>query len=600
MSNLPVIDIDKYEWPKGIDPDQPEIQQKVALYGLLDANNETWVVVKSSKDELYSYRFEKVSNFRAEIILHMEDERNPMKLVKIINNRGRERIFEVEASATSTLQRFTDAIELKGNYFWEGEPRHFQRLKKCMFENMQDGRLIEVLGWQQEGFFAFCNALVLPSGEVARPSKYGTIDVNGISYYIPAANAIYKHNKKKFINEKRVQFLQSKIDFATWAVQMKRVHRQHAITSILFGIAASLSDHIFSSHTPSFFPMMFYYGEQSTGKGNLITAIQHLWGIPQNPITITGKANTDKAKIRKFAQFVNMMVFMEEYRNAIGPEAIEMLKGLYNRYGYERGTIDSGYGTEAVPISSAVAITGNDYPTNLPLLSRLTIEEMTKEKFSKEDVEEYRKLEKMMGAGYSSILLEIIQWRTEFEEEYRQKFDAAKDEIHDVVGDIPGVTTRHEDSLAVFLAVFDFFDKKLKFPWSREAVIDHFQAITQRQCDRQQNENESTKFWDAIMGAHNAGMVRQGYEYDIQGKELYISIARCYAGYSEHHFRIYREHPTAKQTLTDRLKKSAPFLRKKNSHRFGETFSSNAMVFDLTKLPESLQSLLSGMSKSDD
>ena len=92
---------------------------------------------------------------------------------------------------------------------------------------------------------------------------------------------------------------------------------------------------------------------------------------------ITGKS-TDKAKIRKFAQLIDGLVVLEEFSNSIGDNGFQWLKGLNDRNGYERGTIDSNFGTDNVPITSGVILTGNDYPQNDALLTRLVVIEMLK------------------------------------------------------------------------------------------------------------------------------------------------------------------------------------------------------------------------------
>lgn len=64
---------------------------------------------------------------------------------------------------------------------------------------------------------------------------------------------------------------------------------------------------------------------------------------------------------------------MEEYINDQDLAVKKTLTGLYDRLGYERGTLESKFGTETVPIQSTVIITGNEYPDDDPLMQRLII-----------------------------------------------------------------------------------------------------------------------------------------------------------------------------------------------------------------------------------
>jgi hypothetical protein len=110
----------------------------------------------------------------------------------------------------------------------------------------------------------------------------------------------------------------------------------------------------------------------------------------KTPLTLSGKANTDKAKIAVFAQFVNSMLLLEEY--TINHDSNQFLKNLWDRYGYKRRKLDNGYGTESVPIQSGVAVTSNYSPNDDPLLQRLIYLESNKNHFTPEEKQRFNEL----------------------------------------------------------------------------------------------------------------------------------------------------------------------------------------------------------------
>lgn len=589
--------LERYTLPKEITAGIAKFENDILSYGVIEWKNSTYCTVASGKMisgttgiEETTYRFSKVANFTVQVLQHMEDEKLPMKLVKITNTYGRSRIFETQSNNFGSINKFKDAVEGKGNYHFTGNVVQFDKLKAKLFDKMGDGRMITVMGWQPEGFFCLNNAAIDDVGRVIMLDKYGSFKLNGTDYYVPSANHIYAQNHTKFQPQKRATLLEG-ASFSDWSTQMTVVHREHAMMAICFGISCAFSDHIFKLH--GFFPMVYLYGEPSTGKGNLIQAIQSLFGRAQQPITIMGKANTDKAKIRKFAQFTNMLVFMEEFRNAVSTEVIEMLKGLWNRYGYERGNLDSAVSTDNVPINSGVMATGNDYITDDALLTRFIIDEMVKDGFTSEEKKAYDKLSLMIENGYSSILVELLTHRLAFEKEYRGYYQAARNDIHEILSSANGVVERMEQNLAVLLAVFQFFsDRGLVFGFTKPELLSYMQICMKRQALKRDNQGETSRFWDCVLAAKKQGQITHEVDYKIDGNTLYIHQTSVYNAYAITHYTLFRAAACGKSTIMDKLKKTTAYQGFKAVLRYGPNSRSSAMQFDLRKLDQNVKDML--------
>jgi len=305
-----------YTFPKSVKVNPVDVQDDVLKYGLFVFANQIYVRVSSGKrtneatgEEMNTYYFQSISNFSIEILQHMEDEKIPMKLLRQRNVHGKTRVYECPSTATLARGEFKKTVEGKGNYHFTGTDAQFELLKAYLYDKMGDGRMITVMGWQPEGIFVLNNGAIDSNGQKIDFDKYGSFEFDGTTYYVPSANHIYKLSTK-FMPQKRTILVNDGANFQTWTTQMRAVHREHSFMTICHAIACSMSDVIYGKH--GMFPMMYLYGEASTGKGNLIQAMQTIFGRPQEPMTIMGKANTDKAKIRKFAQLTNMLVFLEE------------------------------------------------------------------------------------------------------------------------------------------------------------------------------------------------------------------------------------------------------------------------------------------------
>jgi len=577
-----------YKLPKAVNWNQ-EIYDTITKYGLFQHKNKVYIIRAGAKKETpegtkTEYIFTAVSNFSIAILQHMEDEKYPMKLVKIRNIDGRERTFETASDNFTSIGSFKKMVEGWGNFnFEKGTATDYSKVKTFLMDQMGDGRMINVLGWQHEGFWAFNNMAIDKDGKLYRYNEYGSFSFDEVQYYVPSANKIYRMNQNKFVNQKLVDYIDTGVTFAEWSAQMCKVHRQHAHIAIAFGVACIFSDIIFNHH--KFFPMYFLYGEASTGKSKLIEAIQRLFGYPQSPIQITGKANTDKAKIRKFAQFNNMVVFLEEFNNTAD---VEMLKGLWNRYGYERGNIDSAFGTDSVPISSGVTMTGNEYPINDALLTRLIIDEMLRNTFTDSEKLEFGKLEKMMQDGYSSIIQEIIKHRAYFEEEYKKNFSHVKKEVTLMLSGIQGVVDRMIENASVLITVHEVLNTKINFGFSKGQLKDTLAAAIERQNNKRDSGGEVAKWWEVFLLLFRSGEIIINKDFKLDGNKLYLFFNVIQPLYYKKHFEVFRMPGVAKSTLTDKLKKHVSFIEVKASHRIGPNKTS-AYVFDIGKIGEDVK-----------
>ena len=569
-----------YELPFGVVPNET-ICDDIKDYGLFFWKNVLYVLggTKTVKKDEVKY-FKSVSNFSIEILQHMEDEKRPMRLVKLVNIHRRKRIFECESHYFTVAGKFLTVVEEKGNYQFTGTPGDYGKLKAYLMDKMGDGRMIDVLGWQPEGFFAFNNAAV--DTEVHTYSNYGGFEYKDVNYYIRSANSLYANNNTKYMNQKKVLYIDSGIRFEQWCKQMHLVYGEASMVMITYGIACVFSD--FIHKMKGFFPIIFLYGEAGTGKTKMVEQVQTLFGVKQNAMTITGKANTDKAQIRKFAQLVNMLVFLEEYRNVVDDKQIEMLKGLWGRNGYERGNIESDYGTDTVPISSGVVMTGNDYPNNDPLLTRLIVVEMNKNEFNEEERTNFGKMEEMELTGYSSIIGELVRHREYFVDSYSL---VAKDVKKEVAFKMKGLdlVDRNIDNMTVLVSVFTVMAKKLKFSFSKEQLLDALMGMMRQQSMKRDVGGEVSSFWDIFsqLMLDKLIPVRANDDYKIEGDRIYIRFTRVMNNYLKKHYEIYKKTGVTKNSLRDKLMNHNAFEGNVKACRIGSS-TSTAMQFDLNKI----------------
>ncbi len=572
----------KYTLPKGIRRPIKELLPDIEKYGLFIENNQIWMATGDDG----TYNFYSVSNFSIEIIQHMQDEKLPMKLVRICNIHGDERIFDVPSESLNTPMAFDKAMTDNGNFLFSGGRNEFQKLRRYLYDRMGVGHKIEVLGWQPEGFWVWNNYVTTP-GQGSRQ-----IDENGVykiikedkrqSYYIPSANRIYEHNSFKYTPQKKVVLHQPKVSFTQYAGKMMEVHRKHAITGLLFTVATTFLDII--EDKLGNFPLLFLYGPPSSGKDQLIDCCQSFFGTPQSPIHIGNKISTSKAQVRKFAQFRNIVVHLSEYRP--GDQMIdELLKGFWDRRGYERGTIDSAYGTETVPINSSVIFTGNHYPDDDALITRVIAEEMTKTEFNAQEKKSYSELKDMYKAGISGFTDQMLQHRQLWEDGFKEKFHLVEANMKK---DLTMASThdRMIGNAAVLGTAYELMKDVVQFPFSFNDYLSHTRDTLTSQIRKLNTASTVMRWWDCFLASvrTKTDPIKHGREFEIKDSILYFNFTHTYNRVVMQWWAQYHEQVPSKSKITDTLKKDSAFMEEKGSHRMAERKSSVWMM-NLELLP---------------
>lgn len=567
-------------------PDEVEdpylYKNEIIEYGLFQHKNRIYT---SAGKEGKEY-FMSISNFSIEIVQHMQDEKFPMKLIRICNIYGSEKIFDILSDKINSLPSFKNVVTSFGNYYFSGTPSQHERLLRYLFDRMGTGRKISILGWQTEGFWAWNNKIVIPLGEDIVLDKTGLFNYQKTCYYIPSANANYENNAFMYGAQKRFKSTATSLTPPEYFRQMYKVHRSHAITAILFGIGAFYQDIIVAG--TGFYPLLFLYGPASTGKDNLCEAVQSLMGIPQTAIQLEGGASTIKAQIREFSQFSNGISQLSEYKRG-NPQIDGVLKGLWDRRGYKRGTIESPVATEEVPILSATILTGNDCPDAEALITRLLWEEMKQQEFDDEAKKQYNVLKDMCKKGISGMADFFIHKRDFFADKFLETYREAKRNF--TKGEVfKNVPSRITDNLSVLQAVFSIFKNDWIFPFTEEEMLAHFEIMVDSQRKKIETDSAANRFWDCIlvcMRLTQGEALRMGINLREEGGYLSFNFSTVYSIVQRQWFIQYRENAPSKTELRRQIKEAESFVGEDKAVRINLTINSptSAIKVNINKLP---------------
>ena len=570
-----------YQLPATVNIPLDKLRGTIEKYQLFIANNQIWVQSENGPP----YRFQSVSNFSIEIIQHMQDEKFPMKLVRIRNIHNDERIFDMQSAEMNTPQSFENAVTNHGNFRWKGGRKDHELLKTFLFDGMGTGRKIDVLGWQPEGFWVWNNRITSPDGKDLNLDENGVFEKDDISYYVPSANQIYRNNLYKYEAQKKVITAQPPVTFQNFAAQVIKVHREHGMMGLLFSISSMFQDIVVSDL--NFFPMLFLFGPASSGKDQLADACQSFFGFPQTAINLEGGVSTIKAQVREFAQFSNMISQLSEYKNG-DPKLDGVLKGLWDRRGYKRGTLDSHVGTESIPILSAVLMTGNYAPDQEALITRFIWEFMDKTTFSDEETKEYEKLADMTKKGISGFTVDFLRHRDKVKSEFKAKYREFKATLGERK---PEANSRMISNIAVLGTFYQLFQNEVNFSFTFQELMAHFEKTIDQQMNKMSSASIINRWWDCFLASMRgtvADQIRVKRDFKIEGDALYFNFTSCYNRVSRQWYTQYRDNAPAKGVMMDSLKKDRSWIGDTKGTRMGtgrDSKSTSAYIVSLNEIP---------------
>ena len=572
----------QYELPNEISIEIEELIDDIEKYRMFMANHQIWIMQGDSK----KHYFKSVSNFEIEIIQHMQDEKIPLKLVRIKNTFNQEHVFDIPSERLNTPQKFDDTITGFGNFLWFGSTKDFQTLRAYLFDKMGAGKKIDCLGWQKEHeIWIWNNRVNLCNGNFLEIDQNGIFDYKNTSFYIPSANNIYKNNPFKFESQKNVSVFKAAVPLELYLIKLMEVHRKHSITAFLFTIASIFQDIIVKEIKG--FPILFLQGLTSSGKDQLSNCCQSFFGKPQAAINVEAGVSTAKAHIREFAQFSNIICQFSEYKN--GDKQLDgILKGLWDRNGYKRGNIDSSVATDTVPILSSLILTSNYFPDDEPLITRLLWVDMNKNEFTRSEIEKYNELADMTNKGISSYTDEILCYRETFSQKFIEEYRKSKEIFSEL---IPNIPSRIATNYSILTATFKVFKEIFEFPFTQAEMMQYFQKCIESQMNKMKSTSIINKWWDCMLIAvktNNENKLEFEKDIKIEGNNLYFNFTNTYNKIQRQWYSQYKENIPSKIIIQEQIKKDKSFIETKSSFRFGtgkDGANTSAYLVDVNLLP---------------
>lgn len=443
----------------------------------------------------YSKEGEKeISNFIMIPLYLIRDGASASRVFILRNIMGYEVRIEFNIEEMTVLQKFRNRIEREVNFMWYGTSAKFNKLRGILYNCMEVITRISTLGWQKDGFFAFGNGIIL-NGEWHPVNEEGIVRLGNPlgSFYLPAFSRMNEGNSDKFLFEQKfIHLPESNVRLYPFASQMRLVYGDNAIIGICFIVVCLFRDIIIRHRRE--FPSLFLFGPKGTGKtafGELLQSVFVHNGDHPNLRT-----STMPSLATVLSQAEDAIMHLDEYKNDIDVEKIELLKGLWDCQGRSKLDIETRK-REQSKVLSGVIVSGQEKPTvDIALYSRQCVLPFHRDTHTVQEKENFRVLKEWEYEGTSYIVLELLQVRSQFDLSYRDCYEQAVKVI--CTSSAFCIDERILHNWSVVLASYMAVQHHVQLPFTYEEVLKTVLNGVEYQNEECLHSNELSIFWKTV------------------------------------------------------------------------------------------------------
>lgn len=466
----------------------------------------------------------KWSNFIMTPLAHVRGS-NSKRLYIIKNEYNHEQTIEVKQEDLVSLSKFRIKTESMGNFLWEAGEIELHRLKRYLYENTITCDEITQLGWQKKhDFYAWGNGGVV-DGVFVKVNEIGILKIRDNNYYLPAFSKIFENDPHLFQFERKFTHSQSNgISLYDYSEKLISVFGDNAKVALCF-LFATLFNDIIKRHSQGF-PILNLFGPKGTGKSELGHSLTSFFISKNIPPNINN--TTIPALAESVAQVSNAIVHIDEYKNTIDLDRREFLKGLWDSAGRTRMNMERDKKRETTNVDSGIVLSGQEMPTaDIALFSRLIFLTFNKTDFSDIERRAFEELKRIEARGLSHLTNEILRFRKQFEERYRDEQATVSKLLEERLKNHEIEDRTFKNWVTVISAIRPLATH-LHLPFTQDEMLDiACQGIIKQNAKTKEN-NELSGFWTTLNSLVRSVQIIESVDYKIKG----LPAATALTGYA--------------------------------------------------------------------
>ena len=518
------------------------------------------------------------TNFVMEPLFHISSVLNAKRLYKITNEFGFSQVIELLQKDLIGLASFRLRVESLGNFLFEASETELNKLKRYLYEKTDSCFEITQLGWQKQGFWAWCNGIFNLSFSFSDAN--GIVKFNNENFYLPASSTVYKGEDSLFVNERRFCFGDGTISLNDYTIKLMQVFGDNAMFGICFYIATLFRDHIFKLF--GFFPILNLFGPKGAGKTELAISMLQFFGNQAKGLNLTN--TTRPALADHVGMFSNAFCHIDEYKNNVEFEKIEYLKGLWDGMGRTRKNMEQNKRNETSNVDCSIILSGQEMPTaDIALFSRLIFLSFTKVEYSDREKLDFNTLKEIEKTGLTHITHEILSLRHEFIANFMESYQQASKHLTTLLDKVI-IEDRIFRNWIIIIASYRTLMHRIKVPFTEDSLVKAASTLIVSQNQETKKSNELSIFWSIVEFLANDGLIKEDVDFRIDCVDrlktdtmdaqwlvaknvVYINHSRLFQLYRVHGNKS-RENILPLKTLEYYLQHSKEYLGKKLSVSF--------------------------------
>ena len=460
------------------------------------------------------------SNFVMKPLTHVRSMTNSKRLYLIKNKYGMEQTIEFKQEELVSLAKFRVRIESMGNFLWLATETELFRLKNYLYLNTETCDEITQLGWQRQyGFFAWGNGGVV-DGKFVAADEVGILRIGSRAYYLPAFSKIFADEINLFQFERRFVHAQSNgISLREYVGKMVRVFGDNAVIAVCFLVATLFKDVV--TRVTKSFPILNLFGPKGSGKSELGYSLTSFFIVKNNPPNL--QSTTKAALAEAVAQVSNAIVHLDEYKNSLDIDKIELLKGMWDGTGRDRMNMDRDKKREMTRVDSGIVLSGQEMPTaDIALFSRMIFLTFSGTTHTEEEAGRFDELKQIEANGLTHLTNRILSYRHKVEIDFAQVRDYVTRDLRQQLGE-----TRVEDRTLLNwvtpIAAFRCLESELELPFSYLDVLRIASSRIVEQEAKTRRNNELAGFWVSVENLVRSSRMWTDVDYrirDLAGKKV--------------------------------------------------------------------------------
>ncbi|MFZ4548414.1 MAG: DNA primase, partial [Bacteroidales bacterium] len=449
------------------------------------------------------------TNFVMDPLFHISSVLNAKRLYRITNEFGFSQVIELLQKDLIGLSSFRLRVESLGNFLFEASETELNKLKRYLYEKTDSCFEITQLGWQEQGFWAWCNGIFRLS--FTQSDANGIVKFRNENFYLPASSTVYQGEDSLFVSERHFRFNEGVVSLHDYTIQLMLVFGNNAMVGICFYMATLFRDHIFKLF--GFFPILNLFGPKGAGKTELAISLLQFFGNHSKGLNLTN--TTRPALADHVGMFSNAFCHIDEYKNNVEFEKIEYLKGLWDGTGRTRKNMEQNKRNETSNVDCSIILSGQEMPTaDIALFSRLVFLSFTKVEYSDSEKQGFNKLKEIEKTGLTHITHEILSFRDEFIAIFLENYQEASKKLTALL-DKTIIEDRIFRNWIILIASYRTLMHRIKLPFTDAALLETAHALILGQNQETKKSNELSIFWSIIEFLANDGLIREEVDYRI-------------------------------------------------------------------------------------